>query len=210
MSSNKANTQIFLASSSPRRRELLAQLGVEFAIVPSTYEEHNDTAVMPWQLVERQALGKAKAAVLPLANNEGAAQISAVTTESEAAKCVIIGADTIVAVDNQVLGKPRDEEEAKAMLRTLSGRSHEVITGVALLCGERQEVFHCVTKVNFYALTEKEIEAYVATGESTDKAGAYGIQGMGAYLVQGIEGSYTNVVGLPVEVVVRKLRNIIK
>ena len=96
------------------------------------------------------------------------------------------------------------------MLRVLSGCSHEVITGVALLCGDRQEVFHCVTKVNFYDLTDEEIDAYVATGEPADKAGAYGIQGKGAYLVKGIEGSYTSVVGLPVEIVARKLAAITK
>ena len=186
--------KVFLASSSPRRRELLDQLGIEFTVVPSTYEEHNDTPVLPWQLVERQALGKAKAAVLP----------------ATAEKCVVIGSDTIVALDNKVLGKPHDVAEAKAMLRVLSGRSHEVITGVALLCGDRQEVFHCVTKVNFYDLTDEEIDAYVATGEPADKAGAYGIQGKGAYLVKGIEGSYTSVVGLPVEIVARKLAAITK
>lgn len=185
MFTNSTAVQIFLASLSPRRRELLGQLGIDFTIVPSTYEEHNDTPVLPWQLVERQALGKAKAAVLPK---------DAVASDVNR---VVIGSDTIVALDNQVLGKPRDEAEAKAMLRVLSGRSHEVITGVALLCGDRQEVFHCVTKVNFYDLTDEEIDAYVATGEPADKAGAYGIQGKGAYLVKGIEGSYTSVVGLP-------------
>lgn len=190
--------KVFLASSSPRRRELLDQLGIEFTVVPSTYEEHNDTPVLPWQLVERQALGKAKAAVLPA---------TAVATAEE---CVVIGSDTIVALDNKVLGKPHDVAEAKAMLRVLSGRSHEAITGVALLCGDRQEVFHCVTKVNFYDLTDEEIDAYVATGEPADKAGAYGIQGKGAYLVKGIEGSYTSVVGLPVEIVARKLAAITK
>ena len=190
--------KVFLASSSPRRRELLDQLGIEFTVVPSTYEEHNDTPVLPWQLVERQALGKAKAAVLPA------------TAVATAEKCVVIGSDTIVALDNKVLGKPHDVAEAKAMLRVLSGRSHEVITGVALLCGDRPEVFHCVTKVNFYDLTDEEIDAYVATGEPADKAGAYGIQGKGAYLVKGIEGSYTSVVGLPVEIVARKLAAITK
>ena len=190
--------KVFLASSSPRRRELLDQLGIEFTVVPSTYEEHNDTPVLPWQLVERQALGKAKAAVLPA------------TAVATAEKSVVIGSDTIVAIDNKVLGKPHDVAEAKAMLRVLSGRSHEVITGVALLSGDRQEVFHCVTKVNFYDLMDEEIDAYVATGEPADKAGAYGIQGKGAYLVKGIEGSYTSVVGLPVEIVARKLAAITK
>lgn len=198
MFTNSTAVQIFLASSSPRRRELLGQLGIDFTIVPSTYEEHNDTPVLPWQLVERQALGKAKAAVLPK---------DAVASDVNR---VVIGSDTIVALDNQVLGKPRDEAEAKAMLRALSGRSHEVITGVALLCGDKQEVFHCVTKVNFYDLTDEEIDAYVATGEPADKAGAYGIQGKGAYLVKGIEGAYTSVVGLPVEIVARKLAAITK
>lgn len=205
---NSTEVEIFLASSSPRRRELLTQLGIEFSVVPSSYKEDNDRPILPWQLVEQQALGKAKAAVLPMPTVTSTTALDA--ANRELTKHIVIGADTIVVLDNEVLGKPHTETEAKAMLRALSGRSHEVITGVALLCGNRQEVFHCVTKVNFYDVTDEEIEDYVATGEPADKAGAYGIQGLGAYLVKGIEGSYTSVVGLPVELVVRKLRDIVK
>lgn len=205
---NSTEVEIFLASSSPRRRELLTQLGIEFSVVPSSYKEDNDRAILPWQLVEQQALGKAKAAVLPMPTVTSTTALDA--ANRELTKHIVIGADTIVVLDNEVLGKPHTETEAKAMLRALSGRSHEVITGVALLCGNRQEVFHCVTKVNFYDVTDEEIEDYVATGEPADKAGAYGIQGLGAYLVKGIEGSYTSVVGLPVELVARKLRDIVK
>lgn len=190
---------LYLASGSPRRRELLDQLGIPFTVVKSTYEEHNEQYESPYELVEQQALGKALAAVLP--------------TEAKGNAHTVLGADTIVVHKGHKLGKPHDVEGAKAMLGELAGDYHEVVTGVALchydsngdLLG--QSVFHVCTKVYFFDLTEADIEAYVATGEPMDKAGAYGIQGKGAYLVKGIEGSYTNVVGLPIEVVARKLKD---
>lgn len=189
--------KIYLASASPRRRDLLEQLHIEFEVVTSTYEEHNERATNPYELVEAQALGKALAAFVPESGRDKT--------------YVVIGSDTIVAHKGHVLGKPTDEAEAVKMLRELSADTHEVVTGVALCYYDankqliKQEVFHVVTKVLFYSLSEAEIEAYVATGEPLDKAGAYGIQGQGAYLVKQIEGSYTNVVGLPVEVVARHL-----
>lgn len=190
--------KIYLASASPRRRDLLEQLHIEFEVVTSTYEEHNEEFESPYELVEAQALGKALAALVP---------------ETGVDKTyVVIGSDTIVAHKGHVLGKPANEKEAVQMLRELSGDTHEVVTGVALCYYDgdkeliKQEVFHVVTKVLFYSLSDAEIKAYVATGEPLDKAGAYGIQGQGAYLVERIEGSYTNVVGLPVEVVARYLR----
>lgn len=190
--------KIYLASASPRRRDLLEQLHIEFEVVTSTYEEHNEQAANPYELVEAQALGKALGALVP---ETGCQQ-----------DYVVIGSDTIVAHKGHVLGKPANEKEAAQMLRELSDDTHEVVTGVALCYYDgdkqliKQEVFHVVTKVLFYSLSDAEINAYVATGEPLDKAGAYGIQGQGAYLVERIEGSYTNVVGLPVEVVARYLR----
>lgn len=180
---------LYLASGSPRRHELLNQVGMVHQVVGSTYEETNDISQMPVaDMVEAQALGKARCAVgVP----EGG---------------LIIAADTIVVRDGEVLGKPNSEEEAKAMLTSLGGRQHSVITGVALKCGSKEDVFHVTTYVRFKVMTPDEVAAYVATGEPMDKAGAYGIQGIGALWVASIDGSYANVVGLPVEVVYEKLK----
>lgn len=172
---------LYLASQSPRRTELLTQVGIDHVVVSSTYEEANKGYDDPIEMVKAQALGKARAAVgVP----EGS---------------IVLGADTIVVLDNQVLGKPHDESEARHMLERLSGQVHSVITGVALLIKGQEIVFHNETKVYFKNLAPFEIESYIASGEPMDKAGAYGIQGKGALWVEKIEGSYTNVVGLPVE-----------
>ena len=172
---------LYLASQSPRRTELLTQVGIDHIVVSSTYEEANKGYDDPIEMVKEQALGKARAAVgVP----EGS---------------IVLGADTIVVLDNQVLGKPHDESEARHMLESLSGRVHSVITGVALLVKGQEIVFHNETKVYFKKLAPFEIESYIGSGEPMDKAGAYGIQGKGALWVEKIEGSYTNVVGLPVE-----------
>lgn len=197
--------KIYLASASPRRRDLLTQLRIEYEVVPSSYKEHNDKFQNPYELVETQALGKALAA-----------DISVATDNLKRGDYVVIGADTIVAHKGHVLGKPAGKSEAVQMLRELSADTHEVVTGVALCQYDaqqqliKQQVFHVVTKVVFYPLSDEEINTYVATGEPLDKAGAYGIQGEGAYLVERIEGSYTNVVGLPVEVVARNLKEFSK
>ncbi|WP_302226370.1 Maf family protein [Veillonella magna] len=182
--------KVWLASSSPRRRELLEQVGIPFEVVTSTYEETNQCYGSPAELVERQAQGKAMAASV-----DGGLQ-------------PVIGADTIVAYGNRVLGKPENEEDARRMLHLLSGKVHSVITGVCIRYDQRVHTFHCETKVYFYTLSDDDIDAYITTGEPMDKAGAYGIQGKGALFVERIEGSYTNVVGLPVEMVAKALKNI--
>ena len=120
-------------------------------------------------------------------------------------QCIVIGADTLVAVDGLVLGKPADEADAARMLRMLSGRRHQVIGGVALLCGNEEVLFHCVSEVRFFPLREEEIAAYIRSGEPMDKAGAYGIQGLGRLFVESICGDYFNIVGLPVSRLMRAL-----
>lgn len=172
---------LYLASQSPRRTELLTQVGIDHTVVSSSYQEFNEGHDSPIEMVKAQALGKARCAVgIP----EGG---------------IVLGADTIVVLDNEVLGKPQDEADARQMLERLSGRSHSVVTGIALLIKGNEVVFHNETKVYFKELAPFEIESYIASGEPMDKAGAYGIQGKGALWVEKIEGSYTNVVGLPVE-----------
>ena len=184
--------KIILASASPRRRELLEQIGLEFEIKISNVEEKS-TATTPWQLVEELSFQKAEAVLKSL--------------ESNGEDVLVIGADTVVSAGNSILGKPADKSEAADMLNRLSGGTHQVYTGVTLLyrpafsqsdTGVRVKTFHEATKVHFYPLTEGEISFYTATGEPLDKAGAYGIQGLFARYVRGIEGDYGNVVGLPV------------
>lgn len=178
--------QIVLASQSPRRKALLEQAGLtDFLILPAHGEEDMSAHTTPDRLCE--ALARAKA-------REVAAQ--------RPREDVIVAADTIVVLPSpdgqaQVLGKPTDEADAARMLRQLSGRVHQVYTGVAVLQDGREVVTHEVTQVQFRTLTDGEIQTYLATGEPMDKAGAYGIQGRGALLVAGIEGDYFNVVGLP-------------
>ena len=173
---------VILASQSPRRRQLLGQMGfTDFKICPARGEEVASPGLPPAQLVE--ALASQKAAEV------------AAAAEADA---LIIAADTVVAVDDRVLGKPHSEEEAAEMLLSLSGREHTVYTGVTLRRGSQIVTRHEATQVRFRSLTREEIDAYVATGEPMDKAGAYGIQERGALLVEGIQGDYFNVVGLPV------------
>lgn len=175
--------QLVLASASPRRRELLQQIGLKFQVIPSQAEEHVLAGETPEEHVVRLSLDKAT----EVANREN---ISGRW---------FIGSDTIVLSDNKILGKPRDEVHAKEMLKQLSGREHRVLSGYAVIdrqTGEqRSEAVS--TKVWFRQLTEGEITGYIATGEPADKAGAYAIQGLGVCFVARIEGSYTNVVGLP-------------
>ena len=173
---------IILASNSPRRRELLAQIGIrDFQILSPDVDETVEPGLSPARMVEALSLRKAQAA----AGRAGAEDL-------------ILAADTVVALDGRVLGKPRDQEEAFAMLSALSGREHRVYTGVTVLGGGQAATEHEETAVAFRALSPEEIRDYIATGEPMDKAGAYGIQGVGALLVQGIRGDYCNVVGLPV------------
>lgn len=170
---------MILASSSPRRRELLQQIGVRFRIQVQAVDETPGAGEAPDAYVARLALAKARAVA---ALNSGS---------------LVLGADTTVVLDNQLLVKPADDADARCMLRAMSGRTHEVLTAVALVQEEREQVRVVRTEVTFCPLTDAQIDAYVATGEPADKAGAYGIQGFGAVLVAGIHGSYSNVVGLP-------------
>ena len=174
------DAKIILASASPRRRELLAQAGFEFEVVTSDVDEVADPSLTPDKLVMSLARQKAQA----VAQNR--------------ADCAVIGSDTVVVLDGKVLGKPRDEADAVRMLESLSGRKHEVYTGVCIAFAGETHCFFERTSVNFCELDGEQIKAYVATGEPMDKAGAYGIQGKGCVLVEGIEGDYFNVVGFPV------------
>lgn len=174
------NKELILASASPRRKEILALAGFDFKVRVANVEEVIDPALSPSKLVMSLSLQKAQAV----------AQLNE--------HSIVIGSDTVVVLDGKVLGKPADEENAVQMLSLLSGRTHEVYTGVSLVCGEKKHSFFECTKVKFQPLSEEQIAAYVSTGEPMDKAGAYGIQGKGCVLVEGIEGDYFNVVGFPV------------
>ncbi len=169
-----------LASASPRRRELLAGLGLEFEIRPAKGEEHPAPGLSGAETAKR--LSRAKCL-----------EVAASASPDD----VVIAADTVVAADGEILGKPHDASDAKRMLRALSGRSHWVYTGVTVWKGGALRSAAEGTQVRFRALTDAEIEAYIATGEPMDKAGAYGIQGRAALFVEGIDGDYFNVVGLP-------------
>lgn len=186
--------EIILASASPRRRELLEQIGLSFQIRVSQKEERY-TSVEPQAVVEELALMKAENVASEL-DREGKA---------------IIGADTIVVLDGQILGKPKDGKEAFDMLNALQGRTHEVYTGVAILICEKEKkktVIHSeCTKVQVSAMNEEEIQGYVATGECMDKAGSYGIQGLFAAYIERIHGDYYNVVGLPVSYIYHVLKS---
>lgn len=170
---------IVLASASPRRREICDLLGLTFSVYPASSELPMDTALPTEEAILRVARGKAEEVADQFPNEP------------------VLGADTVVLIDSDVLGKPRDTEEAKAMLRRLSGRTHRVITGVWLCDGQRSEGFADVAQVHFATLTEEEIDAYVATKEPMDKAGAYAIQGFGMRYVKGITGDFYTVMGLP-------------
>ncbi len=183
--------EIILASASPRRRELLALAGVDFAVKVADVEEVIPENASPDEVVKSLAMQKA----------------SAVAQENP--DSIVIGSDTVVALDGAILGKPRDEEDAVRMLKALSGRSHTVYTGVAIIHGEKISNFCEATEVVFNKLTEEEIRNYVATKEPMDKAGAYGIQGKGCILVEKIVGDYFNVVGLPVSRLYRELKSFI-
>lgn len=172
---------IVLASGSPRRKELLTQIGLSFRVHSVDIEEHIDRPLPPWSLVETISREKAAACAA-----------------LEGPEPLIIAADTVVAKGQRVLGKPRDEAEAREMLHLLSGTVHEVHTGFTVRQGDRVETDRFMTSVAFRTLTDKEIDAYIATGEPMDKAGAYGIQGKGALFVAAIKGDYFNVMGLPI------------
>lgn len=186
--------ELLLASGSPRRVELLREAGFAPEVRPQDVDETPLADEPPEALVQRLARLKAHSALAEASRGD-----------------VIVAADTTVAIDGLELGKPRDDEDACRMLRRLSGRTHQVSTGVCLLLagpdGEpvRERSFVETTDVTFYELTDADIDAYVASGEPADKAGAYGIQGAGRALVRGISGDYFNVVGLPVARTLREL-----
>ena len=181
--------KIILGSASPRRKELLSQIGVPFEVRVSNKEEVY-TNTVPKEIVKELALMKAEN----------------VASEIPARNVIVIGADTIVVLERQILGKPKDEEEAKAMLSRLSGKTHQVMTGVCLLSADQRVCFCDVSDVEFYPLTAEEIDAYVATGEPLDKAGAYGIQGEGFFLAKKITGDFYSIMGFPVARVLRALK----
>ncbi|MCG6910312.1 MAG: Maf family protein [Deltaproteobacteria bacterium] len=189
MMHNENTPYLILASRSPRRKSLLEQAGLSFAVVQSDFDEDSVPPCRPERYVRTLARAKAEA-------------IAALHPDAW-----IIGADTIVCVDGVILGKPRSREDARGMLRRLSGRTHQVITGYALVHRASE---NCITdavktEVRFKPLKTEEIEWYLDTGEPFDKAGAYAIQGLGTFLVKAIEGSYTNVVGLPVCEIIDRL-----
>lgn len=188
MEEKESMLDIVLASGSPRRRELLTQIGLEFRVVVSDVDETVEP-LAPSQVAVELSKRKAEAVWRLL--------------EEEPGSRLLIGADTIVVCDGSILGKPADSTEAAEMLKRLQGREHEVYTGVTLLHREAQETvqcksFHEVTKVHFYPMSPDEVEGYTATADPLDKAGAYGIQGICARYISGVEGDYNNVVGLPV------------
>lgn len=177
---------IILASKSPRRKELLSFITTDFAVKSADVDETLPQGISPDKAVEY--LSKIKAE--PLKNEND----------------IVIGADTVVALDGKILGKPRDAADAFATLKMLSGREHSVFTGVSVIKGEKIETFSVQTKVKMFELTDEEIEEYIETAEPFDKAGSYGIQGKGSLLVEKIDGDYFNVVGLPISRLNRVLK----
>ena len=178
---------LLLASTSPQRRAILEELGLPFEVVAPRYEERDDDGLAPAELVRAHAAGKAR------------------SVAGEAAGRVVLGVDTAVVVDGRVLGKPADGREAGEMLALLSGRAHEVVSGLCLLGAGWEAVEHEETRVEFRRLSQEEIDAYVATGEWEGRAGGYAIQSRGAALVERVEGDYLNVVGLPAALLVSLL-----
>ena len=178
--------EIILASASPRRKELLGLMGLSFSVRVSDADETTDENLPPYFIVEQLSLLKASSV--------------AAEARAEGKDALVIGADTIVVADGVILTKPKDAEDAKRMLKLLSGRWHSVLSGVTVMHTKtaKSETFYVETKVHFVDLTEEEILNYVETKEPLDKAGSYGIQGKGSMFIDKIEGDYFNVVGLPV------------
>ena len=176
-------TKVVLASASPRRHELLSQIGVQFEVRVPDIDESPVEGEDPVAYVRRLAIGKAAA-------------ISTAPDE------LVIAADTTVDLDSVILGKPNDDHDARSMLRRLSGQTHRVHTGVAVRLGARELADVCTTLVTFVSLDETTIDWYLATGEPLGKAGSYALQGAGAALVSGVDGSVSNVIGLPLHLVV--------
>lgn len=180
-------SSIILASASPRRRELMELAGYDFEVICADIVEVVPEDVQPQEVVMSLALQKAKAVA------------------AEHKDAIVVGSDTVVALDGKILGKPHSEHEACEMLCSLSGKTHKVFTGVAIVCGDKAKSFFDETDVEFYPLSDDEIKRYVATGEPMDKAGAYGIQGKGSVLVKKINGDFFNVMGLPIAKLYREM-----
>jgi septum formation protein len=187
---------LVLASASPRRRELLTQAGFSFEVHPAHIPEDPLPGEDPIAYVTRLAREKAQAVFDQIAAKRG-----------DVACRAVLGADTTVTLDDHILGKPEDAADAARMLRMLSGRTHRVITGVAVVTAERAEVAAEVTAVKFLEISDEEIAAYIASGEPMDKAGAYAIQGRAARWIPRVEGCYFNVVGLPISLVATLLES---
>ena len=181
---------IILASGSPRRQELLKLLYCDFEVIPADIDENVPDTCDVYNVAETLAVKKAMA----------------IKNESS----LVIGCDTVVISDNNILGKPENSQQAFKMLSSLSGKSHHVVTGVCLCYNGKSYSFKEITKVEFYPLTDEEISAYIMTGECKDKAGAYGIQGLGSLFVKGIEGDFYNVVGLPVSRLRHEIKRFLK
>ena len=211
------NVRLVLASASPRRRELLSQIGLECTVMPSTKEENAKTTEAG-ALVQELSRQKAVDIWEQLSGGQGQnpdadqEQISEETQEpnlngKRQPELLVIGADTVVCCEGKILGKPHSREAAAEMLTALQGRSHEVYTGVTLYSQSETVTFFECTQVEFYPMTEVEISEYIDSKEPMDKAGAYGIQGLGARFVKGIRGDYNNVVGLPVGRLYQELKS---
>lgn len=211
------NVRLVLASASPRRRELLSQIGLEFTVMPSKKEEIAK-ATEAGALVQELSRQKAVDIWEQLSGGQGQnpdadqEQISEETQEpnlngKRQPELLVIGADTVVCCEGKILGKPHSREAAAEMLTALQGRSHEVYTGVTLYSQSETVTFFECTQVEFYPMTEVEISEYIDSKEPMDKAGAYGIQGLGARFVKGIRGDYNNVVGLPVGRLYQELKS---
>lgn len=192
--------KIILASQSPRRSELLRQIGLDFEVIVSEAEENINSNIPKEVVIELSAI-KAEAVKEKMAYNV------------DYNDAIIIGADTVVALDDIIMGKPKDRADARNMLRRLSDNTHSVWTGVTIIWNDGQEIciksFAKETKVRMYPIEEKEIEDYLDSGEADDKAGAYAIQGLGSKFIEYIQGDYNNVVGLPVAEVYQQIKKII-
>lgn len=180
--------KIILASKSPRRRKLLEQIGIKFVVEESNVDEENSYHLSPRDMVKHLSIEKAKA----------------VARKNKQA--IVIGADTTVILENEVIGKPRSEKEAKEILKKLSNKTHLVITGITIINFKKILTRLAETKVHFRKLTDKEINAYVKTGEPMDKAGGYGVQEKAGIFIDNIQGDYFNVVGLPISAVSEMLK----
>jgi septum formation protein len=180
---------IVLASSSPRRQEIIRNLGLEALVIPSRVDEAVEPELAPAQIVEELALRKAN------------------SVAEEQTDSIVIGSDTIVVLDGNILGKPRDEADAFHMLQRLQGRAHEVYSGIACVDSSNKQysVRHCRTVVHMKPLSEQQIKRYIATGEPMDKAGSYGIQGKGAVFIERLDGDFFSVMGLPVHLLYEML-----